>query len=133
MTTPDSANRTFIRLDAGRSLEVGQWLVANADILPTTPRPALAKMASEALGYPISPSTIALQGEIRGFQTGRPHKKHGPKSEAGAGQDKRIAQLEKDLYKLVKIMEDLATSFEMRDALNALRFRMEAVRMEAAK
>ena len=109
MTTPDSANRTFIRLDAGRSLEVGQWLVANADILPTTPRPALAKMASEALGYPISPSTIALQGEIRGFQTGRPHKKHGPKPEAG--EDKRIAQLEKDVYDIAKMMSTFYPSY----------------------
>jgi len=109
MTTPDSANRTFIRLDAGRSLEVGQWLVANADILPTTPRPALAKMASEALGYPVSPSTIALQGEIRGFQTGRPHKKHGPKPEAG--EDKRIAQLEKDVYDIAKMMSTFYPSY----------------------
>jgi len=123
MTTPDSANRTFIRLDAGRSLEVGQWLVANADILPTTPRPALAKMASEALGYPISPSTIALQGEIRGFQTGRPHKKHGPKS--GAGESKRIAQLEEDVYNLAKALIGVNTGPFTEAVLHRMVERME--------
>ena len=122
MTTPDSANRTFIRLDAGKSLEVGQWLVANADILPTTPRPALAKMASEALGYPVSPSTIALQGEIRGFQTGRPHKKHGPKPEAG--ESKRIAQLEKDVYDIAKMMSTFYPSY----ILDAMLIRLGAAK-----
>jgi len=123
MTTPDSANRTFIRLDAGRSLEVGQWLVANADILPITPRPALAKMASEALGYPVSPSTIALQGEIRGFQTGRPHKKHGPKPEAG--HDKRIAQLEEDVYNLAKALIGVNTGPFTEAVLHRMVERME--------
>jgi hypothetical protein len=126
MTTPDLANRTFIRLDAGRSLEVGQWLVANADILPTTPRPALAKMASEALGYPVSPSTIALQGEIRGFQTGRPHKKHGPKPEAG--HDKRIARLEKDVYNLAKALSTLYTDPASDIVLYGMLTRMEAAK-----
>ena len=123
MTTPDTHKRILTRLDAGKSLEVGKWLTDNAAILPITPRPALAQMASEALGYDISPSTIALQGEIRGLQTGRPHKKHGPKPEVG--HDKRIAQLEEDVYNLAKALTSVPTGPFTEAVLHRMVERME--------
>lgn len=133
MTTPDKPARVLTRLGAAQALEVGKWLTDNPEVLSTVSRSILAQMASDALGYSVSTSTIELQGRIRGLPTGRIHVVKPKDKEPATKNGKRIAQLEKEFYKLVKILEDSATSFETRDAFNSIRYRMDDARMEAAK
>ena len=58
-------NRQLNRQEAGRNRAIGDWLKAKAEktvdgkLYGT--RPALAKEASEALGFTVSPSTITTQ------------------------------------------------------------------------
>ncbi len=132
-TATDKPARVLTRLGAAQALEVGKWLTENTEALSTVSRTVLAQMASDALGYSVSPSTIELQGRIRGLPTGRIHTPKPKTKESATKNGKRIAQLEKHLYKLVKILEDAATNFETRDTFNAIRYHMDNERMEAAK
>jgi hypothetical protein len=72
MTVPKPTRR-MTRLPAAQTLAVGEWIIAHKDILTKYTRAVLAQMASEALGYAVSQSTIALQGDIRNLHTGRPY------------------------------------------------------------
>ena len=127
MTTADKPVRVLTRLGAAQSLEVGKWLTENTEALSTVSRTVLAQMASDALGYSVSPSTIELQGRIRGLPTGRIHviKPKAKAKESTTKNGKRIAQLEEDVYNLAKALSTLYTDPASDIALHGILTRME--------
>jgi hypothetical protein len=92
------------RLDAAKSLEVGEWLVAHKDILQAHTRLTLADMASKDLGYDISASTIDLQGKIRNLVTGRPYT---PRAESEKKDANRLDKMEEDIRALKHAFQSL--------------------------
>ena len=110
MTVPKPTRRTT-RLPAAQSLAVGEWVVAHKDILTKYTRAVLAQMASEALGYTVSQSTIGLQGDIRNLHTGRPYTFSEPKGE-NKNNDilKRLDQIEQD----IRVTANIAQAINLR-------------------
>lgn len=128
MTTPDKPARVLTRLGAAQALEVGKWLTDNPEVLSTVSRSVLAQMASDALGYSVSTSTIELQGRIRGLPTGRIHVVKPKDKEPATKNGKRIAQLEKDVYEIVRVLTSVRTGPFTDAVLHRIVERMEAAK-----
>lgn len=101
MTDTKHQGRYSIRLDAGKGLELGEWLKSHQDILQVHTRAELADMATAALGFPVSESSVKLQGHIRGIKTGHDYTKRKPKATA----DTRLDRLEADIRTLAKLLQ----------------------------
>jgi len=93
------------RLDAGKGLELGEWLKSRIDVLRDHTRAELARMATTELGFTVSESSVELQGRIRGMETGHNYVKRKPKEKSEVIADARLDQIETDILTIAKLLQ----------------------------
>lgn len=105
MASHASQGRYLSRLDAGKSLELGEWLKGHQDILKAHTRTELAHIATADLGFTVSESSVELQGRIRGLETGHNYTRRKPKENPEVVADARLDQIETDILTIAKLLQ----------------------------